>query len=52
MTNLKSDQPLRYRVRRIERREFMLLLAGAMTVPRTLWAEQKAAPVIGFLSAT
>jgi hypothetical protein len=30
----------------------MFLLAGAMTVPRTLWAEQKATPVIGFLSAT
>jgi len=52
MNNWKTAQPLRYRVRRMRRREFMLLLAGAMTVPRTLWAEQKAAPVIGFLSAT
>ena len=51
MTNCKSAEPPRYRVRRMGRREFMLLLAGTITVPRTLWAEQKATPVIGFVSA-
>ena len=36
----------------MRRRELMLLLAGAMTVPRTLRAQQKAMPVIGYLNAT
>jgi len=34
------------------RREVMLLLAGAMTVARTLRAQQKAIPVIGYLDGT
>jgi putative ABC transport system substrate-binding protein len=34
----------------MRRRELMLLLAGAMTAARTLRAQQKAMPVIGFLS--
>jgi putative ABC transport system substrate-binding protein len=33
----------------MRRRELMLLLAGAMTAARTLRAQQKAMPVIGFL---
>jgi putative ABC transport system substrate-binding protein len=36
----------------MRRREFMLLLSGALTAaPRTLRAQQKAIPVIGFLSS-
>jgi putative tryptophan/tyrosine transport system substrate-binding protein len=36
----------------MRRRELMVLLAGAMTAPRALNAQQKAMPVIGFLSST
>ena len=36
----------------MNRREWVLLLAGAMTAASTLRAQQKAMPVIGFLSAT
>jgi putative ABC transport system substrate-binding protein len=35
----------------MNRRELMWLLAAAMTVPRALRAQQKAMPVIGYLSA-
>jgi putative tryptophan/tyrosine transport system substrate-binding protein len=35
----------------VRRRELMLLLACAMAAPRTLRAQQKAIPVIGFLGA-
>jgi len=33
----------------MRRRELVLLLAGAMTAPHTLRAQQKAMPVIGYL---
>ena len=36
----------------MNRRELMLLLAGALTPARTLRAQQKATPVIGYLSGT
>jgi hypothetical protein len=35
----------------MRRRELMLMLGTAMTVPRPLRAQQKAMPVIGFLSS-
>lgn len=51
MTNRRGAQSLRRRSHRMSRRELMLLLAGAITAPRGLRAQQKAVPVIGFLSA-
>jgi putative tryptophan/tyrosine transport system substrate-binding protein len=36
----------------MRRRELMLVLGGAMTAARTLGAQQKAMPVIGFLNST
>ena len=35
----------------MNRRELMLVLGGAMTAARTLRAQQKSMPVIGFLGA-
>jgi putative ABC transport system substrate-binding protein len=35
----------------MRRRELMLLLGGAMTATRSLSAQQKAMPVIGYLSS-
>ena len=36
----------------MKRRELMLLVAGAVTAPHALRAQQKAMPVIGYLSST
>jgi hypothetical protein len=52
MTNWTGAQPLRQRNHRMTRRELMLLLGSAITAPRALRAQQKAMPVIGYLSST
>ena len=51
MARRKSAQRLRRPDYGLRRRELLLLLAGAITAPRALRAQQKAAPVIGFLSS-
>ncbi len=51
MTDGRSAQPLRQRNHRMTRRELMLLLGGMMTAAHALHAQQKAMPVIGFLSS-
>ena len=51
MANRNSAYLLRKQRHRIRRRELMLLLGGAMTAARLLQAQQKAMPVIGFLSS-
>jgi putative tryptophan/tyrosine transport system substrate-binding protein len=50
MTNWKSIQPLSRPGHRMRRRELLFLLAGATTTPGALRAQQKRAPLIGFLS--
>jgi hypothetical protein len=52
MTGRYALTHLGARGRRIKRRELMLLLAGAMTPARGLWAQQNAMPVIGYLNST
>src|SRR5205814_7516880 len=46
------DPRPRRRGHRMRRRELMLLLGGMMTAARALRAQQKAMPVIGFLSSS
>jgi putative ABC transport system substrate-binding protein len=48
---MKSAKPLRRGGERIKRRELMLLVGGAMTVARTLRAQQKTMPVVGYLNS-
>jgi putative tryptophan/tyrosine transport system substrate-binding protein len=45
-----DPRPRRRGHRVMNRRELMLLLAGAMAAPRVVGAQQKALPVIGFLA--
>jgi putative tryptophan/tyrosine transport system substrate-binding protein len=52
MTVGKSAQSLRRAGHRITRRELLLLLAGATTVPRALHSQQNTMPLIGFLGVT
>jgi putative ABC transport system substrate-binding protein len=52
MTDGRSAQPLRRRGDRMGRRELMLMLAGALTASLPIRAQQKAMPVIGFLSSS
>src|SRR5262245_31550442 len=44
------DYHFEVRSGRIRRRELMLLLAAAITTPRSVSAQQKAMPVIGYLA--
>src|SRR5215468_9317293 len=50
MTGGRSARPVRRHNHRPRRRELLFLLAGAATLPRALRAQQKAKPVIGWLS--
>ena len=50
MARRKSAQRIRRPDYGLRRRELLLLLAGATTVPRGLRAQQKPLPVIGYLS--
>ena len=52
MADGNISQSVHRRDDRIRRRELMLLLGGAMTAARNLRADQKAMPVIGFLSGS
>jgi putative ABC transport system substrate-binding protein len=51
MTDGKNAHPLRRRGYRIRRRELVLLLSATITAPLSLRAQQKAMPVIGYLSS-
>src|SRR5215831_4636102 len=48
-TSGKRARPCRRRGDRVRRRELLLALAGAFSAARTLGAEQKVMPLIGFL---
>jgi putative tryptophan/tyrosine transport system substrate-binding protein len=49
---MARDRSACRRGHRVKRRALLLLLGGAMTVPHALRAEQKAMPMIGYLSST
>jgi putative ABC transport system substrate-binding protein len=51
MTNRRGAQSLRRRSHQMSRRELLQLLGVAVTAPRTLRAQQKAMPVIGYLGS-
>jgi putative tryptophan/tyrosine transport system substrate-binding protein len=49
MTDWKSTRPNPLTADLMRRRELLFLLAGAVTAPRTLRAQQKNMPLVGFL---